>query len=98
MTTEPVPQPKILLFTLPECPPCQWLKAWLRERNLEFEEHDVSTDKVAVFTLLRKYKSQSTPTLVVGDRILIGFEPEKIEAALAAEMKKGTPQSAPAEH
>lgn len=76
-------QPHLTLFTRPDCPPCDWLKAWLRERNLEFEEHDVSTDKIAVFTLVRKYRSQSTPTLVIGDKVLIGFEPEKIEAALA---------------
>lgn len=75
-------QPKLTLFTQPDCPPCDWLKSWLRERNLEFEEHDVSTDKLAVFQLVRTYKSQSTPTLVIGDQVLIGFEPEKIEAAL----------------
>ncbi len=77
-----MPQPKLTLFTRPDCPPCQWLKAWLRERDLAFDEYDVSEDKIAVFTLVRKYKSQSTPTLVIGDQVLIGFEPEKIEAAL----------------
>ena len=77
-------RPKITLFTRPDCPPCDWLKAWLRERNLAFEEHDVSSDKVAVFTMVRKYRSQSTPTMVIGEQVLIGFEPEKIEAALAA--------------
>jgi protein-disulfide isomerase len=30
------------------------------------------------------YGSRGTPTLVVGDQVLIGFEPDKIEAALAA--------------
>lgn len=75
-------RPRLMLFTRPDCPPCDWLKAWLRERHLEFEEHDVSTDKIAVFTLIRKYRSQSTPTLVIGDQVLIGFEPDKIEAAL----------------
>jgi glutaredoxin 3 len=77
-----MPQPKLTLFSRPDCPPCDWLKDWLRERNLAFEEHDVSTDKIAVFTLVRQYQSQSTPTLVIGDQVLIGFEPEKIEAAL----------------
>ncbi len=77
-----MPQPTLTLYTRPDCPPCEWLKAWLREHNLAFEEHDVSTDKVAVFQLARTYKSQSTPTLVIGDKVLIGFEPEKIEAVL----------------
>jgi glutaredoxin len=78
-------QPKLTIFTRPDCPPCDWLKGWLRERNLEFEEHDVSVDKIAVFTMVRKHRSQSTPTLVIGEQVLIGFEPEKIEAALARE-------------
>ena len=78
-------QPRITLFTRPDCPPCDWLKGWLRERDLAFEEHDVSVDKLAVFTMVRKYRSQSTPTLVIGERVLIGFEPEKIEAALRSE-------------
>jgi glutaredoxin-like YruB-family protein len=82
-----MPQPKLTLFTRPDCPPCDWLKAWLRERNLEFEEHDVSADAVAVFTLVRKHQSQSTPTLVIGDKVLIGFDPEKIEAALSSAMQ-----------
>jgi glutaredoxin len=77
-----MPQPKLTLFTRPDCPPCDWLKAWLRERHLDFEEHDVSIDQKAVFQLVRTYKSQSTPTLVIGEQVLIGFEPEKIEAAL----------------
>ena len=71
-----------MLFTRPDCPPCDWLKAWLREQELEFEEYDVSEDKIAVFTLVRKYRSQSTPTLVIGEHVLIGFEPEKIEVVL----------------
>ena len=77
-------QPKLTLFTQPDCPPCDWLKSWLRERHLTFEEHDVSIDKIAVFTMVRKYRSQSTPTLIIGEQVLIGFEPEKIEAALQA--------------
>ena len=48
-----MPQPKLTLYTRPDCPPCDWLKTWLRERGLAFEEHDVSTDKVAVFQLVR---------------------------------------------
>jgi glutaredoxin len=78
---------KLQLFTRPDCPPCEWLKAWLRERDLAFDEFDVSVDKIAVFTMVRKYRSQSTPTLVIGEKVLIGFEPEKIEAALAAAQK-----------
>jgi len=40
-------------------------------------------DQAAVFELVRKYNSRSTPTLVIGEEILQGFDPDKIERALA---------------
>jgi len=40
-------------------------------------------DQAAVFELVRKYNSRSTPTLVIGEEILKGFDPDEIERALA---------------
>jgi hypothetical protein len=33
--------------------------------------------------LVRKYKSNSTPTIVVGDQVMIGFDPERFDKMLA---------------
>lgn len=44
---------------------------------------DISVDQQAVFELVRTYKSQSTPTIVVGGQVMIGFDPEKLEQMLA---------------
>lgn len=33
--------------------------------------------------LVRKYKSNSTPTIVVGDQVMIGFDPERLDQMLA---------------
>ena len=44
---------------------------------------DVSSDQQAVFELVRTYKSRSTPTIIVGDQVMIGFDPERLEAMLA---------------
>jgi len=44
---------------------------------------DVSSDQTAVFELVRTYQSRSTPTIVVGDKVMIGFDPEKLEQMLA---------------
>jgi protein-disulfide isomerase len=32
---------------------------------------------------VRKYNSRSTPTIVVGDKVMIGFDPDKLEQMLA---------------
>jgi glutaredoxin len=44
---------------------------------------DVSSDQRAVFELIRTYNSRSTPTIVVGDQVMIGFDPEKLDEMLA---------------
>jgi len=32
--------------------------------------------------LVETYKSRSTPTLVIGDEVIIGFDPQRIERLL----------------
>jgi glutaredoxin-like YruB-family protein len=73
---------KLILFTQPDCPPCRWVKAFLAERGLEFEERDLSLDPEAVTDLVEKYESRSTPTLVIDDQVMIGFDPDQIEELL----------------
>jgi glutaredoxin len=36
-----------------------------------------------VFELIRKYNSRSTPTIVIGDEVMIGFDPARLDAMLA---------------
>ena len=75
-------KPKIVLFTQPDCPPCLVLKMFLTERGVTFEERDITRDPDAVRDLTEHYKSHSTPTLVIGDEVLIGFDPDRIDEIL----------------
>jgi hypothetical protein len=43
----------------------------------------VSADQQAVFELVRTYNSRSTPTIVVDDQVMIGFDPVRLEEMLA---------------
>jgi glutaredoxin len=45
---------------------------------------DVSVDQQAIFELVRTYKSRSTPTIVVGDQVMIGFDPDQLDRMLAS--------------
>jgi glutaredoxin len=33
--------------------------------------------------MVRKYNSRSTPTIVIGDQVMIGFDPERLDKMLA---------------
>ena len=44
---------------------------------------DVSSDQQAVIELVRTYKSRSTPTIVVDENVMIGFDPDRLDQMLA---------------
>jgi len=48
-----------------------------------FEDRDVTRDPSAVQDLVYKYGSRSTPTIIVGEEIMVGFDPERLDHLLA---------------
>ncbi len=44
---------------------------------------DISTNPEAMRELVEVHKSRGTPTLIIGGKVLTGFEKEKVDAALA---------------
>ena len=73
---------RVILFSQSACPPCQTAKAYLSEKGIAYEDKDVSRDQQAVFALVRPYNSRCTPTFVVGDEVVIGFDRERLEQLL----------------
>lgn len=43
----------------------------------------MSCDPSAIRELVGTYKSHATPTIVVGEEIMIGFDPERLEKLIA---------------
>lgn len=74
--------PRVILFTQPDCPPCHIVKLFLTERGVTFEERDISRNPSAMRELTEKYKSHSTPTLVIGEEVMVGFNPERLDEIL----------------
>ena len=77
-----MPSSKVIVFTQQDCPPCGWVKTFLAERGVEFEERSIDSGFAVVRELTQKYRSQSTPTVVIGDQVLIGYDPERLIQAL----------------
>lgn len=73
---------RVILYSQPGCPPCYAAKQFLLARNVPFEYKDVKADSGALRELAR-LNSSSTPTIVVGDEVMIGFDPERLEKLLA---------------
>jgi glutaredoxin-like YruB-family protein len=74
---------RVILYSQPGCPPCFAAKNYLKSKKIAFEYKDVQADPQALRELM-DLNSRSTPTLVVGSEVLIGFDPVQLDALLAA--------------
>ncbi len=73
---------RVKVYSSPGCPFCQLAKEFLKEKNIEFEEIDVSKDEKAVKELVEKTGQMGVPVIEIDGEIIIGFDKEKLEKAL----------------
>ena len=75
-------QPKVRVFSTPVCPYCVTLKQYLKEHNIEFEDIDVSQDKVASDEMIEKSGQMGVPVVDIDGQIVVGFDKEEINKLL----------------
>jgi glutaredoxin-like YruB-family protein len=79
---------RVVLYSQPGCPPCFAAKRFLAAKGVPFEYRDVQADPTALRELTA-LNSRSTPTIVVGEDVMIGFDPERLEAMLVGSLEAG---------
>lgn len=72
----------IKVFSTPSCVFCVTLKNFLKEHNIEFEDIDVSQDKVAQDEMIKKSGQMSVPVTEIDGQIVVGFDQERIKKLL----------------
>jgi glutaredoxin 3 len=73
---------KVRLFTTPVCAYCITLKSFLKEKGIEFEEIDVSSDEKAADEMVERSGQMGVPVLDIEGEIIVGFDKEKILKSL----------------
>ena len=73
--------PRVEIFTTPSCPFCKALRVYLDARDIAYVEHNVNATQE---TRAAFYASgaQGVPVVMIGERVIQGFNPVAIEAAL----------------
>ncbi len=60
---------------------CSQAKEYLSQRNVKFEDRDITKNPTALEEL-KKLGYMTTPVLLIGTSMIVGFDPAKIDAAL----------------
>lgn len=76
------------VFSTPLCAPCERLKAYLRERGVDFIVRDIMMDEEAALFLENK-NIRSTPVLMLDGELIVGFDRERIDQLLASRHNRG---------
>ena len=74
----------VTVYSTPTCPFCIKLKAWLKDKGVGFEDIDVSQDQAKAQEMIRKSGQMGVPQIEIGGKIIVGFDPDAIEAELAS--------------
>jgi len=57
-------------------------REFLSQKGVSFIEKDVTSDPKSLEELTQKTGRKATPTLIIGDEIIVGFSKPEIESAL----------------
>lgn len=68
----------VTVFIRPGDPTCERALAYLRSREVEHQVIDISTDPQAAQLLASRVGQVVVPTFVVGDKLLVGFDPVQL--------------------
>ena len=72
----------VKIYSTPTCPWCIRTKQFLKDNNITFEDIDVSNNQAATEEMVQKSGQMGVPVLDIEGEIILGFDKEKIKAAL----------------
>jgi len=69
---------KVNLYSTPSCGYCTAAKRYFKQLGIPFREYDVSKDRKAADKMVRKTGQMGVPVIEIGNKIVVGFDKNKI--------------------
>jgi len=73
---------KVKVFSTPTCPYCHMAKNYLKDKQISFEDIDVSQDQNQARAMVEKSGEMGVPQLWINDEVVIGFNKPVIDQLL----------------
>ena len=72
----------VAIYTTPTCVYCKMAKAFFKEHNVPYVEHNVAEDEKAREEMIHKSGQLGVPVIAVGDDIIVGFNEDALKELL----------------
>ncbi len=72
----------VRVYSTPTCPYCIRTKQFLKEKDVGFEDIDVSADQTKAEEMVQKSGQMGVPVLDIDGEIIIGFDKDAISKTL----------------
>lgn len=72
----------VSIYTTPTCGYCRMAKDFFKEHNIAYTEYNVAEDAEKRKEMIEKSGQMGVPVMFIGKDMVIGFNEEKVKAAL----------------
>lgn len=73
----------VKVYSTPTCPWCVTAKKYLSEKNVPYEDIDVSQDRNAAMEMVQKSGQRGVPVLDINGSIVVGFNQAEIDKLIS---------------
>ena len=75
---------QVTIYSTPTCHFCHAAKDFFTAHNVAFTEHNVASDLAKRQEMIQKSGQMGVPVITVGEKVIVGFDEEKLSELLAA--------------
>jgi len=76
-------QPQVTIYSTPTCHFCHMAKDFFSANNITFTDHNVATDIAKRKEMVEKSGQMGVPVITIGDKLIVGFDQERLKQLLA---------------
>jgi len=73
---------KVIIYSTPTCHYCKMTKEFFKEKNVAYEEHDVSVDLERRKEMVDKSGQLGVPVIDIEGNIIVGFDKPTVSKLL----------------
>jgi glutaredoxin 3 len=72
----------VKVYSTPTCPYCIRLKEYLKQKNIQFQNIDVTSDRASLEEMVKISGQMGVPVISIDSDVIVGFDKAKIDSAL----------------